>query len=131
MTNADLEKIVDTSDEWIVTRTGIHERRIAEADVGSAQMSVEACKRALEMAELTHEDIDLLITATVTPDYRLPSNACVVQEILGFPNAVAFDVVAACAGFLNGLAVVKSLIETGAHKRALVVGVEKLSAFTN
>lgn len=131
MTNADLEKIVDTSDEWIVTRTGISERRIADADVGSAYMSVEASKHALDMAGITHEDIDLLVTATVTPDYRLPSNACVVQEKLGFPNAVAFDVVAACAGFLNGLAVVKSFIEAGTHKRALVIGVEKLSAFTN
>jgi len=131
MTNADLEKLVDTSDEWIVTRTGIRERRMADNGMGTADMAVLACDKALDMAGLTHEDIDLLVSATVTPDYRLPSNACIIQEKTGYPNAVAFDVVAACAGFINGLSVAKSYIESGSHKRAMVVGVEKLSAFTN
>jgi len=131
MTNADLEKIVDTSDEWIVTRTGIRQRRIAQDDMTSADMAIEASKRALEMAGRSHEEIDLIITGTVTPDYRLPSNACIIQERMGFPNAVAFDVVAACAGFINGLSIAQSHIVTGVHKRALVIGTEKLSAITN
>lgn len=131
MTNADFEKIVDTSDEWIVTRTGIRQRRIALDDMTSADMAIEAAKRALEMAGRTHEEIDLIITGTVTPDYRLPSNACIIQERMGFPNAVGFDVVAACAGFINGLSIAQSFIATGEHKRALVIGTEKLSAITN
>ncbi len=131
MTNADFEKIVDTSDEWIVTRTGIRERHIAPDDMTSSDMAVEASKRAIDMAGCTHEDIDLVICGTVTPDYRLPSNACVMQEVLGFPNAVAFDVVAACTGFINGLAIADSFIATGQRKRALVVGSEKLSAMTD
>ncbi|NOY88409.1 MAG: ketoacyl-ACP synthase III [FCB group bacterium] len=130
MTNADFEKIVDTSDEWIVTRTGIKERHIANG-MATSDMAVEAIKRALEDSKYSPKDIDLVIVGTVTPDYKLPSTACVIQEKLGFSNAVAFDVVAACAGFINALSVARSLIETGAHKRAVVVGVEKLSAFTN
>jgi len=131
MTNADFEKIVDTSDEWIITRTGIKERHIAEDDVTSADMAMEAAKKAMDMAGCTHEDIDLIISGTVTPDYRLPSNSCVMQEKMGFPNAVAFDVVAACAGFINGLSIANSYISSGQHKRALVIGTEKLSYFTN
>ena len=131
MTNADFEKIVDTSDEWIVTRTGISERHIAGDDISSADMAIKASERALEAAGLTHEDIDLVICGTVTPDYKLPSNACVVQESLGFPNAVAFDIVAACTGFINGLSIANSLISTGQHRRALIIGTEKLSSFTN
>jgi len=131
MTNADFEKIVDTSDEWIVTRTGIHERRIARNGISTSDMAAAACKNALEMAGCANEEVDLLITGTVTPDYRLPSNACVVQEKIGLPNAVAFDVVAACAGFLNGLSIAQCYIESGKHKKVLVVGVEKLSSFTN
>lgn len=130
MTNADFEAIVDTSDEWITTRTGIKERRIANG-MPTSDMAVLACERALEMAGCGHEEIDLLITGTVTPDYRLPSNACVVQEKMGLPNAVAFDVVAACTGFINALSIAASYIESGKSKKALVVGVEKLSAITN
>lgn len=96
-----------------------------------SDMTVEACRNALEMAQCGADEVDLLIVGTVTPDYRLPSTACVVQEKMGLHNAVAFDVVAACAGFLNGLAIGASFIETGAYKRVLAVGVEKLSAFTN
>ncbi len=131
MTNADFEKIVDTSDEWIVSRTGISERRIAADDMSSAGMAAIACERAMESAGVTHEDIDLVICGTVTPDYKLPSNACVLQEKLGFPNAVAFDIVAACTGFIGGLSIANSLIAIGQHKRALIVGTEKLSSFAN
>jgi len=131
VTNADLEKIVDTSDEWIVTRTGIKERRIARNGISTSDMSVEACKKALERAKCSKDEIEVLVTATVTPDYRLPSNACVVQEKMGLPNAVAFDVVSACAGFLNGLSIGQSYIESGRYKKILVVGVEKLSSITN
>ncbi|UCD65212.1 MAG: ketoacyl-ACP synthase III [Candidatus Zixiibacteriota bacterium] len=131
MTNADFEKIVDTSDEWIVSRTGIRERRIADSDTHCSDMSVIASRQALEMAGCSSKEIDLIVVATVTPDYRLPSTACVVQEKLGLPNATGFDVAAACAGFINGLSLVGSLVETGRYKKALVIGTEKLSAFTN
>ena len=131
MTNADFEKIVDTSDEWIVTRTGIKERRIAPDGMAVSDMSVEACKKAIEASGLQNEDIDLLIIGTVTPDYRLPSAACVVQEKMNLPNATAFDIVAACTGFINGLSIASALIETGAYKNALVVGSEKLSSIVN
>lgn len=131
MTNADFERIVDTSDEWIVSRTGIRERHIATDDMSSADMAEAASRRALEMAGCSHEDIDLVICGTVTPDYRLPSNACVLQEKMGFPNAVAFDVVAACTGFITGLSIANSYIAQGQHRRALVIGTEKLSAITN
>ncbi len=131
MTNIDLEKIVDTSNEWITTRTGIKERHIADADMTTSDMAVQAAMRAMEMARCEKEEIDLVICGTVTPDYRLPSNACLIQERLGLTNAVAFDVVAACTGFINGLVIANSYIETGLHKKALIIGVEKLSAVTN
>jgi len=131
MTNADLEKLVDTSDEWIVSRTGIKQRHIAEDSMSNADMAAEAAKGAMESAGVSHEEIDLVISATVTPDYRLPSNACVLQEMLGFPNAVAFDVVAACTGFINGLTIADSFIRTGRARKAVIVGSEKLSAITD
>lgn len=131
MTNADFEKIVDTSDEWIITRTGIRERRISDDHTFSSDMAVEACRNALEMAKCDNSEVEMIIIGTVTPDYKLPSTACVVQEKLGLPNAAAFDVVAACSGFINGLAVASAFIEAGRYRRILVVGVEKLSAFTN
>lgn len=130
MTNADLEKLVDTSDEWITSRTGIKERRIAR-DMETSDMAVEACRKALEMAETKGEEIDVLVAATVTPDYRLPSLGCVIQEKLNLPNAVAFDVVSACAGFINGLTIANAYIESGNYKKVMVVGVEKLSTFIN
>ncbi len=131
MTNADFERLVDTTDEWIVTRTGIRERRIADAAIATSDMAVEACRAAMAMAQAGPEDIDLVITGTVTPDYRLPSTSCVIQEKMGLVNAAAFDVVSACTGFINGLSVAKALIETGRHHRALVVGAEKLSSIVN
>lgn len=131
MTNADFEKLVDTSDEWITTRTGIKERRIADETTYSSDMAAAACQNALEMAKCSGDDIDMLIVGTVTPDYKLPSTACIVQEKINLPNAVAFDVVAACTGFINGLSIADAYISAGACKKALVVGVEKLSSFTN
>ncbi len=131
MTNADFERIVDTSDEWIFSRTGIKERRILPEGMSTSDMAVEAGRMAIEMAGCTNDDIDLLINGTVTPDYRVPSNACVIQEKMGLPNAAAFDIVAACTGFINGLAIAKSFIETGTYKKILVIGSEMLSSITN
>lgn len=130
MTNADFEKIVDTSDEWITTRTGIKERRIANG-MPTSDMAVAACEKALEMAGCDKEEIDLVINATVTPDYRLPSNGCVIQEKMGLTNAVAYDIVSACTGFINGLIIANANISTGQNKKALVIGSEKLSAIAN
>ena len=131
MTNADFERIVDTSDEWIVSRTGISERRIADNGTATSDMAVAACESALKMSGCSHEEIDLLILGTVTPDYRLPSCACVVQEKMDLPNAAAFDIVSACTGFINGLSIANSYIASGQAKKILVVGVEKLSSITN
>ncbi len=131
MTNADLEKLVDTSDEWIVSRTGIKERRVAPDGMAVSDMSVIACERALEAAGMHSHEIDLVILGTVTPDFKLPSTACVIQEKMDLPNATAFDVVSACTGFINGLSVASALIETGAYKNALVIGSEKLSSVLN
>jgi 3-oxoacyl-[acyl-carrier-protein] synthase-3 len=130
MTNADFEKIVDTSDEWITTRTGIKERRIANG-MATSDMAVQAANRALEMSGTDKDEIEMLILGTVTPDYRLPSVACIVQEKIGLRNAGAFDVVSACTGFINALSIASSYIENGSIKKALVIGVEKLSAITN
>lgn len=123
--------MVDTSDEWIVTRTGIRERHIASADESCGDMAAEASRRALDMAGCSHEDIDLIICGTISADYRLPSNACVLQEKMGFPNAAAFDVASACTGFLNALSIANAYIAIGQHQRALVIGAEKLSSMTN
>ncbi|MEA3296887.1 MAG: beta-ketoacyl-ACP synthase III [candidate division Zixibacteria bacterium] len=131
MTNADFEAIVDTSDDWIVSRTGIRERRITDDDTLSSDMAAAAIGNALEMARCSREEVDALIIGTVTPDYRLPSTACVVQEKMGLPNAVAYDIVAACAAFLNGLTIARGYIESGIYKKIVVVGVEKLTSITN
>lgn len=131
MTNQDFEKILDTSDEWISTRTGIKERRIADATMGTSDLASAAGKAALESAGCAPEEIGMIITGTVTPDYRLPSCSCEVQAKLGLVNAVAYDIVSACAGFINGLSIASSFIETGRHKKILVIGAEKLSSITN
>ncbi|MEA1980220.1 MAG: beta-ketoacyl-ACP synthase III [candidate division Zixibacteria bacterium] len=131
MTNADFEKLVDTTDEWITTRTGIKERRIADENMPTSDMAVEACKNALEMSGCSPDEIDLLILGTVTPDYKLPSTACLVQEKLKLKNAAAFDIVAACTGFITGLSISNSYIKMGTYKKILVVGCEKLSSVTN
>jgi 3-oxoacyl-[acyl-carrier-protein] synthase-3 len=123
--------MVDTSDEWITTRTGIRERRIADAKTHTSDMSVHAVRRALEMAETGPEEVEALIVGTVTPDYRLPSTACVVQGKLGLKNAAAFDIVSACTGFINGLSIARSYIEGGQYRKIAVVGAEKLSSMIN
>lgn len=131
MTNADFERIVDTSDEWITTRTGIKERRISDENTHSSDMATAALKSALEMAETSPEEIEALILGTVTPDYRLPSTACITQEKVGFKNAVAFDIVAACTGFITAMSVARGFIQAGVYRKVAIVGVEKLSSITN
>ena len=124
LTNADLEQMVDTSDQWIVERTGMHERRISHVEV--TDLAEVAAKRALAAAGVEPTDIDLLVLATVTPEITLPSNACFLQERLGAVNAAAFDLNAACSGFVYSTAVASSMIEAGIAQRALVIGAEKL-----
>ncbi|HLR65813.1 beta-ketoacyl-ACP synthase III [Virgibacillus alimentarius] len=131
LTNKDLEKMVDTNDEWIKTRTGIEERRIAEDDMDSSDMAFNAAQKALEDANLRAEDIDLILVATVTPDTPFPSVACMIQEKLGAKQAAAMDISAACSGFMYGMITAKQFIETNAYKHILVVGVDKLSKITN
>jgi 3-oxoacyl-[acyl-carrier-protein] synthase III len=131
LTNADLEKIVDTSDEWIRTRTGIEERRIAEDDVNTSDMAYEAALKAIEHAGITPMDIDMILVATVTPDRPFPSVACMLQERLGAKKAAAMDISAACAGFMYGVVAAKQFIETQVYKHILVIGVEKLSKITD
>ncbi|HEV2104308.1 MAG TPA: beta-ketoacyl-ACP synthase III [Candidatus Eisenbacteria bacterium] len=127
LTNADLEKLVDTSDEWIVERTGIRERRIAAPNQSSSDLALIACRRALEMARVAAEDVDQILLATTTPDRILPSCACTLQHKLGAVRAAAYDVFAACTGFVYGLGLGRGLIGAGLAERVLVVGVETLS----
>lgn len=127
ITNAELERMVDTSDEWITTRTGIKERHVADDGVASSDLAAEASKIAMAEARITAEEIQLVIVATVTPDRLFPSTACTLQEKLGASNAAAMDLSAACSGFVYGLSVASGLIGIGALDRVLVVGVETLS----
>ncbi|MEH7307481.1 beta-ketoacyl-ACP synthase III [Neobacillus drentensis] len=131
VTNKDLEKIMDTSDEWIRTMTGIEERRIASDDVNTSDMAFEAAQKAIEDAGITADEIDLILVATVTPDTPFPSVACRIQERLGATKAAAMDVSAACAGFMYGIVTGKQFIESEVYKYVLVVGVEKLSKITD
>jgi 3-oxoacyl-[acyl-carrier-protein] synthase-3 len=131
LTNAELEKIVDTTDAWITERTGIKERRIASADEATSDFSTRACRQALESAGVKPEEVDLIVVATCTPDHFFPSVACLVQRALGAKGAIAFDVSAACSGFLYGLAVVEGLLRTGRARTALLVGADTLSKFTD
>ncbi|PLR68947.1 MULTISPECIES: beta-ketoacyl-ACP synthase III [Bacillaceae] len=131
VTNADLEKIMDTSDEWIRTRTGIEERRLANDDTDTSDMAYYAAKKAIENAGITAEDLDMILVATVTPDQPFPSVACMLQEKLGAKKVAAMDLSAACAGFMYGLVSANQFIETGAYQNVLVVGVEKLSKITD
>jgi 3-oxoacyl-[acyl-carrier-protein] synthase III len=131
LTNASLEQLVDTSDEWITIRTGIKERRILEEGKGSADMAYHASIRALEDAGLKATDLEAIIVGTVTPDYPFPSSACILEHMLGARNVFSFDVNAACSGFLNALAVADSFIQTGKAKTALVVGSDALSRLLN
>jgi 3-oxoacyl-[acyl-carrier-protein] synthase III len=131
VTNADLEKIMDTSDEWIRTRTGIEERRIADDNTNTSDMGYAAAQKAIQDAGISPLDIDLILVATVTPDQPFPSVACMLQERLGAKKAAAMDVSAACAGFMYGIVTGKQFVESGAYKHVLVVGVEKLSKVTD
>lgn len=127
LSNLDLEKIVDTSDEWITTRTGIKERRIADPSMASSDMAQRASLAALEMAGWSIDDLDMIMVATVTPDYLFPSCGCTLQGKLGASRAVAFDISAACTGFIYGLSLSRALIVAGQARRILLVGVETLS----
>ena len=131
LTNEDLAKRVDTSDEWIFSRTGIRERRIAAEGEFTSHMASAAARKALEQAGLDAADVQLIIVATITPDTLTPATACYVQRQLGASKAVAFDISAACSGFLYAMKISKRLIADGAFENALIIGAEKLSAFVN
>jgi 3-oxoacyl-[acyl-carrier-protein] synthase-3 len=127
LTNADLERMVDTSDEWITTRTGIKQRRIASEGEYTSTFAVQASLRALEMAGITADKLDLIILGTVTPDFPFPATACIVQKELGAVNAAVFDVSAACSGFIYGLSIAEKYIRSGVAQNILVIGAEVLS----
>lgn len=126
-TNADLEKMVETSDEWIVTRTGIHERRIATEDETVAVMGAGAGEKALEMSGIDKQDIGLIIVATTSGSHAFPSAACQIQNALGINDCIAFDVAAACSGFVYALSIADQFIKAGSVKKALVIGADRLS----
>src|SRR6185295_6711536 len=126
-----LERTVDTTDEWITTRTGIKQRHIAGKHEAASDLAVKAAERALDDAGMKAEAIELIIVATATPDMFFPSTACFVQKKLGIKEAVSFDLSAACSGFLFALEVVRRMLEQGPYKSALLIGAEKLSAITN
>jgi 3-oxoacyl-[acyl-carrier-protein] synthase-3 len=131
LTNADLEKMVDTSDDWITSRTGIKQRRKAAPDEYTSQFAVRASRQAIDRAGIEASDIDLLLCATVTPDQILPATGCLIQAELGAHKAAAMDLVAACSGFLYGLALADSMIRTGQSKYALVIGAEILTRYVD
>lgn len=131
ITNHDIEKMVETSDEWITVRTGIKERRILQEGKGNADMAFHAATRALEDATMEAKDLDAIIMGTVTADYPFPSSACVLEDMLGARGVFSFDVGAACSGFLNALAVADSFIRLGKIRNALVVGSDALSRLLN
>ena len=131
LSNLDLEKLVDTNDEWIRERTGISERRIAEKNQATSDLATVAAQRALASAGLKAQDLDMIICATATPDQPMPNTACVIQERLGARNVMAFDLAAACSGFVYALAIANQFIRTGVYKHILVVGAETLSRIVN
>lgn len=133
LTNADFERMVDTSDEWIVSRTGIKERRVLNGSgtIATSDMAVSAATPALADAGIAPTDLDAIFVATVTPDYRLPSTASIVQTKLGAGKAAVMDIVAACAGFIYGLSVARAFVMSGIYRHILVVGVEHLTSITN
>ena len=131
LTNFDLEKMVETSDEWISTRTGIKERRIADKNESTSDLAYKASLKAIENAKISVDDIDLIILATVSPDAPMPATACYLQKKLKAFNAVAFDISAACSGFIYGVSIAKAFISSGMYKRVLLVGVETLSRITD
>lgn len=131
LTNEDLSKIVDTSDEWITSRTGIKQRHIAAENETTSQMASAAAKNAINKSGINKSDIDLIIVATTTPDKTFPSTATIVQAELGILHAAAFDVQAVCSGFLYSMSIANSMIESGNFKKALVIGADKMSSILN
>lgn len=131
LTNCDLEKMVETSDEWIVTRTGIKERRIAHGEEYTSTMGILAAKKALIDAKLSANDIDLILVATITPDYICPNTACLIQEAIGAKSAAALDILAACSGYVYALQMAKALVEGNSYKNVLIVASEKLSSIVD
>lgn len=132
LTNEDLEKMVDTSDEWITKRTGIKERHIAADDEFTSDMGAKAAEQAIERSGIAKADIDLVICATISPDYfNMPSTATIISAKLGVPNVMAFDISAACTGFVYIISIAKAFIEAGMKKNVLIIGSEKLSAITD
>jgi 3-oxoacyl-[acyl-carrier-protein] synthase-3 len=131
LTNQDLEKLVDTTNEWIVSRTGMKERHIADVHEYTSDMGAKAAKIALDRAKINPLEIDIIIVATLSPDYSFPSTACLIQAELGAKNAAAFDIQAACTGMIYALSIGKSFIESGMYKNILIVASEKLSAITD
>ncbi|WP_458119214.1 beta-ketoacyl-ACP synthase III [Paenibacillus sp. Z6-24] len=131
LTNADLEKMVDTNDEWIVSRTGIRERHIAAPDQATSDLAYEAAVKAIASAGITAEELDLIVIATITPDMSFPSTACILQEKLGAKKAAAFDLSAACSGFVYSLAAATSMLQMGMYKNALIIGADTLSRITD
>jgi 3-oxoacyl-[acyl-carrier-protein] synthase-3 len=131
LTNEDLAKIVETSDEWITTRTGIKERRVAAKDEQTSDMGTKAALKAMEQAGIAATDIDLILVATATPDMVFPATACFVQKKLGATNAACLDISAACAGFLFGVEIAQQFITSHTHDIVLVIGAEKLTSITN
>ena len=131
LTNQDLEKMVDTNDDWIVSRTGIKERRVSDDGISSGDLGTAAARMALENAEMTAEELDLIMVATASGDHLFPSTACIIQEKLGAKQATAFDISAACSGFLYCLTVAYSLLNTDTFRNALIIGAETLSKITD
>jgi 3-oxoacyl-[acyl-carrier-protein] synthase-3 len=131
LTNADLEKIVDTSDQWITERTGMKERHISAPGEAASDIAIRACEQALAEADVKSEDLDLIVVGTVTGDMPFPSTACVLQQRLGASRAAAFDVSAGCTGFIYALSIARHLMAAGAYRTVLVVGVELLSKITD
>jgi 3-oxoacyl-[acyl-carrier-protein] synthase-3 len=131
LANVDLEKIVETSDEWIFSRTGIRERRLAAKEEAVSDLAKKAAQQALGEAKIKPQDLDLLIVATITPDMPFPSTACILQNMLGASHAVCFDIAAACAGFVYALTIAQQFIARRTSQNALVIGAEKLSAITD
>src|SRR5213079_3419344 len=131
LTNEDLSRMVDTSDDWITTRTGIKERRIAAKDENTSDMATKAALKAMEQAKISPKEIDLIIVATATPDMLFLATACFVQKKIGATNAACLDIAAACAGFLFGLEIAQQFITSHTHDTVLVIGAEKLTSITN
>ncbi len=131
LTNKELEKMVDTTDEWIMTRTGIRERHIARDDQATSDLAAEAARRALADAGVKAEDVGMISVSTITPDMGFPNTGCLVQDLIGAKKAFCFDLEAACSGFIYGLETAKNFIASGAVETALVIGAEKMSAFVD